>query len=206
MNNFNEQNDILNIENNNQKQVQELVQAQPEALQEQYIAQELPQEQLTRKERFKNIIRTALIVILGAFLGLLVRMYLLEIVQVNGLSMYPTLNHNDKLMLNKMSHSYDRRDIVVLIGKETTHRENDIIKRIIGVAGDKIEFKENKLYLNDELLEEDYIPQGEHYYEDKVVLVPEDSVYVLGDNRDNSQDSRFFGPVDIKNIKGKIFK
>lgn len=160
---------------------------------------------LTKKERAKNIIRTALIVTLGAFLGLLVRMYFLEIVQVNGLSMYPTLNHNDKLMLNKMSHSYDRGDIVVLIGKETTHRDNDIIKRIIGVAGDKIEFKENKLYLNDKLLKEDYIPQGEHYYEDKIVLVPEDSVYVLGDNRDNSQDSRFFGPVDIKHIKGKVF-
>lgn len=159
----------------------------------------------SKKERFKNIIRTVSIVILAAFLGLLVRVNCLEIVQVNGLSMYPTLNHNDKLMLNKMSHSYERGDIVVLIGKETTHRENDIIKRIIGVAGDKIEFKYNKLYLNDELLEEDYVPQGEHYYEDKVILVPEDSVYVLGDNRDNSQDSRFFGPVDIKNIKGKIF-
>lgn len=157
------------------------------------------------KERFKNILKTTLIVILAAFLGLLVRVNCLEIVQVNGLSMYPTLNHNDKLMLNKMSNSYDRGDIVVLIGKETTHRENDIIKRIIGVAGDKIEFKSNKLYLNDKLLEEDYVPQGEHYYEDKVILVPEDSVYVLGDNRDNSQDSRFFGPVSIKNIKGKIF-
>lgn len=163
------------------------------------------EEILSRKERFKNIIRTVSIVILAAFLGLLVRVNCLEIVQVNGLSMYPTLNHNDKLMLNKMSNSYDRGDIVVLIGKETTHRDNDIIKRIIGVAGDKIEFKSNKLYLNDEFLEEDYIPQGEHYYEDKVVLVPEDSVYVLGDNRDNSQDSRFFGPVKVKNIKGKVF-
>lgn len=84
------------------------------------------------------------------------------------------------------------------------------IKRVIGVAGDKIEIKDGKVYLNDELLQEDYLDEGVitdmgTYGLFSEVVVPEGYVFVMGDNRGHSTDSRCFGCIPVSKIEGKVW-
>lgn len=80
------------------------------------------------------------------------------------------------------------------------------IKRVIGVEGDRVEIKNNAVYINGELLQEDYIQKNvitkEKYFND--VIVPKGMVYVLGDNRNNSTDSRTFGCIPLDKVEGKV--
>lgn len=127
---------------------------------------------------------------------ILIRTFIVTPVKVNGTSMYPTLKGNEVMLLNKLGR-IDRFDIVVLKIDE----ENDnLIKRIIGLPGETIEIKDNHIYINDELLEDTY-GYGVTYNIDKVIL-EEDEYFILGDNRQVSLDSRVFGKIKRKEIKG----
>ena len=86
-----------------------------------------------------------------------------------------------------------------------TGGEQDFIKRVIGVEGDTVEGRDGEILVNGEPIEEDYLPEG---YETEPFLpidVPEDEIFVLGDNRANSDDSRNFGPVPVDNVIGRAF-
>ena len=80
------------------------------------------------------------------------------------------------------------------------------IKRVIGIAGDRVQIKDGKVYINGEELKEEYLPEGTTtktvYYND--VIVPEGCVYVMGDNRDQSMDSRTFGCIPLEKVEGKV--
>ena len=80
------------------------------------------------------------------------------------------------------------------------------IKRVIGIAGDRVQIKDGKVYVNGEELKEEYLPEGTTtktvYYND--VIVPEGCVYVMGDNRDQSMDSRTFGCIPLEKVEGKV--
>ena len=95
-----------------------------------------------------------------------------------------------------------RNDIIVFKLKD----DDDYIKRVIGLPGDKIVFKENKVFVNDVLLKETYVKNKNNvYYINAVYEVPENKLFVLGDNRNNSSDSREFGFIKTANIIGKVF-
>lgn len=85
--------------------------------------------------------------------------------------------------------------------------KDSYIKRIIAIEGDKIEIKNGKVYLNDEELEETYLPEGTQTYQGNYncLEVPEDCVFVMGDNRNSSIDSRTFGCIPINKIEGIVF-
>ena len=80
------------------------------------------------------------------------------------------------------------------------------IKRVVGIAGDRVQIKDGKVYVNGEELKEEYLPEGTTtktvYYND--VIVPEGCVYVMGDNRDQSMDSRTFGCIPLEKVEGKV--
>lgn len=120
---------------------------------------------------------------------------------VSGDSMYPTLHNKDYLFVSKIS-KINKGDIVII------KRDNEsryLVKRVIGVSGDKIKFSDDKLYVNDELSEEDYINKEEGLvYTDYSETVADDCYYVLGDNRNHSGDSRMFGDVKEEEIKGVV--
>ena len=121
---------------------------------------------------------------------------------VNGSSMYPTLENGDYLYMNKVSN-IDKNDIVVF----DTHakQRNMYIKRVIATGGDAIKIKDSKVYVNGEELEEHYILEQEFWGEMDEVIVPKDKLFVLGDNRNNSTDSRYLGFIDKADVVGEVF-
>jgi len=138
-------------------------------------------------------------------LALLIRTFIVELYVVDGPSMRPTLQHDERLVVNKFI--YRVRDPIkgeILIFRYPRDPSRDFIKRVIATAGDTIEIKEGRVYVNDQLQREDYILEKTRTEYPKVTI-PEGTVFVMGDNRNNSEDSRFsdvgFVPLDL--IKGK---
>lgn len=122
---------------------------------------------------------------------------------VSGDSMYPTLHHNDKLILWKLG-SLEAGDIVVF---DSHNPNNDkYVKRVIGVAGDHIEIVNSVVSVNGIVLDESYVNPAEPLNDRGTIdlIVPEDEIYVLGDNRNHSNDSRSFGTVDLDDVNGKV--
>lgn len=123
---------------------------------------------------------------------------------VVGESMLPTLKDSDFVIVSKCNNTYNYGDIVViksdLIGE-------DICKRVLGVAGDNVVIDSTGLHINGETIVEDYI-LSDNWYTTQAqsidVVVPNASVFVLGDNRQKSYDSRVLGCIDEKSIEGKL--
>ena len=153
-----------------------------------------------KKSLVKEITQYALIIVLVV----LIRVFIFTPIKVEQHSMYPTLNPKDVMILNKITlrvNEINRFDIVVAkLNKE------HIIKRVIGLPGEHIEFKDNKLFVNNEYVEDfdlntytdDFKLEDINEYE-----IPENQYFLLGDNRENSTDSRIFGLIEKKDILGK---
>ena len=149
------------------------------------------------KENLKEIITYIIIIALVV----IIRTYFVTLVRVSGTSMESTLKNGDILVLNKYIYNKDdikRFDIVVV--KE---KDEKLIKRVIGLPSETLEYKDNTLYINGKVVKEDYLKEetSDYKYEGKI---PENCYFVMGDNRDVSLDSRYFGCFDKKQIKGKV--
>jgi signal peptidase I len=131
--------------------------------------------------------------------------FLYQPVKVEGTSMAPGLNDQERIFINKFVYHFEsvsRGDVVVF------HYPRDIsksyIKRVIGLPGDRIVVDDGRVYVNDHVVSEPYVP--EEYADDRSypeVVVPPHSYFVLGDHRNLSNDSRDFGPVDQRYVYGK---
>lgn len=177
---------------------------------------------------------TATIVIAIA-ISLVISIFIFQPTNVKGSSMDPTLHDKDIVFLSKLSHTFgklpDYGDIVVIDSRVQRARtlkddltENAItrffmnkikneephdfwIKRVIGKPGDVIECKDHLVYRNGKALDEPYIKEIANYDSAIKITVPQNSVFVMGDNRNNSMDSRRIGPVPQDHVIGKmIFK
>jgi signal peptidase I len=166
-------------------------------------------------------------ILIALLLALFIRTFVVQAFKIPSGSMKNTLLIGDHILVNKFIYGIKnpfndntwipitepkRRDIIVF--EYPLNPEQDYIKRVIGVAGDTIEIKDKKVYVNG-------VPQDEKYtiFLDHRILppnvqprdnlgpftVPEHSLFVMGDNRDNSYDSRFWKFVDLKEVKGKAF-
>ena len=153
----------------------------------------------------KNIIKEVLPYILILGVVILIRSFIITPVIVSGNSMKPNL-HNGEVLLEKKigynSSSIKRFDIVVI---KTGNEE--IIKRIIGMPGEHISYKNNKLYINDKIVKETFnFRNTEDFNLEEIcncTSIPEGKYLVLGDNRPISKDSRTIGLIDEKDILGK---
>ncbi len=164
-------------------------------------------EQEKQKEKKKeNWWKSLLPYIIIFVIVIVFKTYFYSPIVVNGDSMKNTLHDNDVMILDKISyksHKIERFDIVVIYLED--EREY-IIKRVIGLPGEQIEYKDNKLYVNGKYVEENF----EHYktedFSTKDIgyeIIPDGKYLVLGDNRVNSIDSRYLGYIDEDDIEGK---
>ena len=144
-------------------------------------------------------------IVAAVVMAMLIRTFIVELYIVDGPSMRPTLQHEERLVVNKFIYKIRNPEKgEILIFKYPRDTSRDFIKRVIATGGDTIEIKEGRVYVNDQMLKEDYILEKTRTEYPKVT-VPEGTVFVMGDNRNNSDDSRFadvgFVPLDL--IKGK---
>ena len=122
----------------------------------------------------------------------LIRTFIVTPVIVSGPSMEPTLKNKDILILNKLHKKFNRYDVVVIDAKINGKKER-IVKRIMGLPGESIEFKNNMFYVNGKRLSDDYRGKTNDFTLEEVTgyeEIPDDYYFVMGDNRRNSLDSR----------------
>jgi signal peptidase I len=166
------------------------------------------------KSLVKETLSWLLHIAIAVAIGLIIVNFVVQRTIVDGQSMEPTLQNADNLWVEKLTPKFGKLkygDIVTVDVPEKVGAERSpLIKRVIGVEDDKIEIKDGKLFLNGKEMHEGYIggdatiSENPEYDE---VTVPKGCVYVLGDNRENSRDSRSIGPVEVKKISGKaIFR
>jgi len=129
----------------------------------------------------------------------LIRTFIATPVVVNGSSMYPTLKNNELLILKKYDSSYSRYNIVVL-----NYKKEKLIKRVIGLPGETVEYKDGILYIDGKETEDDFASLTSDFKSSELIkgTIPEDYYLVMGDNRKNSIDSRTIGLISEDDING----
>lgn len=141
-------------------------------------------------------------ILIAVIIALFIRQFVLAHTVIPTGSMIPTIEINDHVIVNKLSYRFSepkRGDIIVF------HEDIDLIKRVIGLPGEEIDLRDGKVFINGEPLEENYLNEPM----DTNLLgilefpfqIPEDTYFVMGDNRNESQDSRYFGSIH----KNKVF-
>lgn len=122
---------------------------------------------------------------------------------VSGESMHPTYEDRDVVLGVKIDRNYARQDVVIVDCSQYNIGAEYIIKRVIAVAGDTVAIMDGYLYINGEKQEESYI--SEQMYSDmEEVTVSQDCVFVMGDNRNNSIDSRIIGEINVEDVYAKV--
>ncbi len=148
---------------------------------------------------------------IAGILAFVIHTFLFALVIVDGSSMEPTLYNSERLILNKISYNFNepqRGDIIVF----HANKSDDYIKRVIGLPGETVEVKDDELYINGELIPEPYLnSEKERFHSIGSVLtkdfgpikVQEGHLFVMGDNRNNSTDSRMIGTISIDEAIGR---
>lgn len=164
---------------------------------------------------------------IAILIALFIRAYIVQAFKIPSGSMIPTLLIGDHLLVNKFIYGVhppfsDKKVLVfekpkrgdIIVFKYPEDPSRDFIKRVIGIEGDTIEIKNKKVFVNGIELKEPYARYVDSYIHPREldprdnfgpVKVPKGKLFVMGDNRDQSYDSRFWGFVDLKDVKGKAF-
>ncbi len=191
----------------------------PEALTKEKAEQKPAEEPKAKVQEFIEAI------IIAILIAVVIRALVVQAYKIPSRSMVPTLLIGDHLLVNKFIYGIkipvirttlvsvsnpERGDIIVFI--YPNDRSKDYIKRVIGVAGDKIEIRNKNIFINDKLYKDNFgIYSDSLVYPAMVqprdnfgpVVVPKNCLFVMGDNRDESADSRFWGFVNLQDVEGK---
>lgn len=193
---------------------------------------EAPEPQKRQKKQLPFWLEFPLLIGAALLIAVLIKTFLFQAFWIPSSSMENTLQVYDRVLVSKLSYEFSdvsQFDVIVLddprpgfeqpdegaldralrnlkesIGLATP--QSEFIKRVIGLPGDKVEGRDGAVHVNDVRLDEPYLKQPELPIRDfGPFLVPEDSLFVMGDNRRASQDSRFFGAIPIDDVVGKAF-
>jgi signal peptidase I len=165
-----------------------------------------PEESLSSRSLLWRLLREVVETVIPAVLiAIFITLFLAQATQVYGQSMEPNLHAGQRLIVEKISYrlrSPRRGDIVVLRLPE--QRGNFLIKRVVGLPGEMIEIHDQRVFIDGHPISESYLNHPIRYSMSSR-RIPEDSVFVLGDNRGFSNDSRSFGPVLLSNVIGRAW-
>jgi signal peptidase I len=182
------------------------------------------EKQAPQKGHLRENIEAILVAIL---IALFIRTFVVQAFKIPSGSMKQTLQIGDHILVNKFIYGikipYLQKTIIpiknpqrgdIIVFKYPVDPQKDFIKRVIGVGGDVVESRDKQLYVNHKRINHDFgIHTDPHIYSDSIkkrdnfgpTTVPENALFVMGDNRDESYDSRFWGFVDLKAVNGKAF-
>jgi signal peptidase I len=159
------------------------------------------------------------VVVIAIGAAMLIRLFLFQQYYIDGPSMQTTLMPQDRVLVNKMSyklHDIHRGDVIVFDRVTNQTQHDDLIKRVMGLAGDTLEIRSCIVYIDGVQVDEPYLnPEQTSQIEPSArcgshtdmapIVVPEHAVFVMGDNRVQSFDSRDFGPIDTDKVRGRAF-
>jgi signal peptidase I len=187
-----------------------------------------PAEQHAEKARVKSTFREyAEAIVIAVLLALIIRTFVVQAFKIPSGSMKTTLLVGDHILVNKFVYGikipYINKEIIsfgaphrgdIVVFRYPVDPTKDFIKRVIGLPGDTVRIQDKKVYVNDKLLDEPYVTHTDPHIQPAGVsprdnlpalVVPPNSLFVMGDNRDESYDSRYWKFVDISELKGKAF-
>jgi signal peptidase I len=160
-----------------------------------------------RNRTLRWVIEVVVIVAAAFVLALLVQQFLVKPFAIPSPSMEPTLVEGDRVLVNRLVYHFrapDRGDVIVFHPPERPGSD-PFIKRIVAVGGDTIEVRDGYLYVNGARQEEQYIKEYPIVGDFRQTVIPQGYIWAMGDNRNNSGDSRVFGPVSLDAIMGEAF-
>ena len=169
--------------------------------------------------RGASFVEWVLVIVGAILLALVVKVFLLQAFYIPSLSMSPTLRVGDRVLVNKLSyrlHDVNRGDVIVFErpASETSSTIPDLIKRVVGLPGESISFIDGAVYVDGKRLDGSYLSDGtvtssanapNKCTAEAPCVVPSGQVWVMGDNRSDSKDSRYFGSIDESTIVGRAF-
>ncbi|HWR31400.1 MAG TPA: signal peptidase I [Negativicutes bacterium] len=165
-------------------------------------------------------------IVIALAIAIFINAFVFQRMVVAGPSMEPTLKDGEYLLVQKVTHTFDQLpaygDVVVIdsriqrersvtddlvepIGKWLNKSDYVYVKRVVGRPGDTLEFNNGSVYRNGQLLNETYVKEEDRHYADKTVTVPPGHIFVMGDNRNNSLDSRWLGSIPLNHCLGNVF-
>jgi signal peptidase I len=150
-------------------------------------------------------------IVVGALLvALLVKTFLIQAFFIPSLSMFSTLDEGDRVLVNKLSYrlgDVDRGDVIVFErpANVTDTEIKDLIKRVVALPGETVEGRDGAVYVDGRRLRETYLDDGTETSDFPAKRIGEGQLWVMGDNRTNSEDSRVFGPIDDDLVVGRAF-
>lgn len=161
-----------------------------------------------KNENIKSIISWTVTILVCLIIAKLFTTFVVRSVEVDGYSMTTTLLDGDKALSDALFYKMgkiNRFDIVIVKRESGMLKGQELVKRVIALPGETIEYKDGVLYINDEVVEEDFITEEIKSISPKIYrqTLGEDQYFVLGDNRANSTDSSEFGPISKKEITGR---
>jgi signal peptidase I len=207
-----------------------------EQVQEEPEEEEPEEEELSRRARRKQKRKNRsfwqelpILILVALVVAIVIKTFFFQAFYIPSGSMIPTLEINDRVLVNKMSYRFgavERGDILVFdspeaidiersfvsrvarsIGEATglTSPDTVLIKRVIGLPGETVEVRDNQVYVNGNPIAEPYLPDGIAMRDFEELVIPADHVFMMGDNRNQSRDSRVFGPIPREDIVGRAF-
>jgi signal peptidase I len=170
--------------------------------------------------RTRGIVEWVVVIVGAVIVALVIKTFLIQAFYIPSRSMEPALEIDDRVLVNKLSyqlHDVNRGDIVVFERPESEQGSDikDLIKRVIALPGEQVVIKDDAVFVDGQRLVEPYLVPGTtiangptepwRCTDEQPCVVPDDSVWVMGDNRTDSRDSRYFGPIPEDTIVGRAF-
>lgn len=161
----------------------------------------------------RNMVEWLAVIVVAVLFAVLIKTFVVQAFKIPSASMEPTLMIGDRVVVNKLSyraHQVNRGDVIVFkrppLAPSGANEPEQLIKRVIGLPGDSVQAKDGQVYINGKRLLEPYLPQGTETLDmDNPVEVPPGKLWVMGDNRMHSGDSRYFGTIDENTVIGRAF-